>query len=84
LGRVSDGYRPRFTVRPVGIGREKRGEEKGIGGVAGDGRTAENRAREGRQRVRKREKVVREERESGFPKWKPPISKNSIYSNILK
>jgi hypothetical protein len=73
-------------MRPVGIGRGKRGEEKGTGDEAGGGRTVEIRAGEGRQRRRERESIGWEERESprqkwkGFPKWKL-LKTSTMYSN---
>ena len=46
LNRFSDGCRRWFTVRLVGFGRGEGEEEKGTGGVAGGGRTAEKQAGE--------------------------------------
>ena len=47
LNRFSDGCRRWFTVRLVGFSRGEGEEEKGTGGVAGGGRTAENRTGDG-------------------------------------
>ena len=78
LNRFSDGCRRWFTVRLVGLGTGEGEEEKGTGGVAGGGRTAENRAGEGGCPVRE-ERESRRRRESGVSRNGNPRNPNLLF-----